>query len=312
MSSEIKPWKLPSSAQSSVITGKELTGKSESASLSSFQQYLSKILKQQQQSSEKQTKVLSQIAKREALATIGILETEKSVRTQTRISEIRFALFIGFWIGIIIYALGIYISITERYDLMIKKVDSIPSPAWNPANPRSGFSIALAYEYPGIFGELLYGGATENFPSAVIYGFYTTEFSKFLTGDPARYVPRLYNQAQLGTIKGTSTKSAIQLLCIVVGIPNNIAECVEIDPCQGPTRNNVVDYLSAGSGLAFQGAFLGTEIGGPGIGTGIGAIVGAGVGIGLKLLREFSASEKCKKDNSKGKCITGTNQACNV
>jgi hypothetical protein len=251
-----------------------------------------------------QNGLLTRIQEANTLTALGVVKMGKDIQTQERISKTRFILFIGTWIGLLVWvALTVY-SLQVRYAFMIRMVEV--ARARGVYSGPSGLYLAAVREYPIIGPVLLLNTA---FAFAAVYAYYTKEYADIMQ-DPdegSKYLQAMYQFSYMGYNNSTSGFPNTQtILCKALAIPAKISDRSCIHSCPGPIGKDWSDYAGSAVGMGMQGAFLGEMTGIPG-----GALIGGIIfgGLGIFLSRQSKEQSACSQG---GLCITnqGTINTC--
>lgn len=267
-------------------------------------QVLKQLISQQESQASAQQQSLYRLLKQEQVTTLGTIESERSLASIRKIDEVRFVLLLLAIAGILLLMISTYISIKQRYSWMIQQIDSAIASGGFSSEHGSGWFIAFAYEYP-IFSSLRYNN--DSFPAAVVYAYYTSQLSQYMVPNQNTYLEEMFQVATNGLPGVNDKPTAQQIVCNVIGVPNNVAQCEQV--CPGPNKLGLTDYATSGATWGMNGAFLGNMIV-PGAGGAVGFIAGTVFGAGLSLFKEYSASVQCNAVRAQTHCLPNTQSAC--
>lgn len=261
---------------------------------------LSRTLRKLSDEQRKQTQVLQQSVRVERAQ----LKKVSSIR---RILMIMLGIFIGLLAMVGLLILFNVVAINLRYDVLIQHLNRARR-----ANrySKSAFGTAAALKFPALKGWF---GFEQNSvtPQALAIAYYSKGWSELMEKDPDQemdYVAEIEQLGDQGDASG-SFASAKQLICEVVGKPNNVPEC--LDACPGPVGMTTADYannmIDMALGIGFAASMLI-----PGWGELMG-VVGAAAGLGLGFFTTNQADRQsrtsCGGQNG-GACINDLGNVC--
>lgn len=231
----------------------------------------------------------------------------KKVSSIRRILMIMLGIFIGLLAMVGLLILFNVVAINLRYDVLIQHLNRARRAG---RYTKSAFGTAAALKFPALKGW--FGFEQNNVtPQALAIAYYSTGWSQLMEKDPDKemdYVAELEQLGDQGDASG-SFSSAKQLVCEVIGKPNNVPEC--LDACPGPVGMTSADYannmIDMALGIGFAASMLI-----PGWGELMG-IVGAAAGLGFGYFTTNQADKQSRSScggQNGGACIDDLGNVC--
>lgn len=286
------------------MTSSPLTSSNNATVTAQNVQLLQNLLATEKAEQQQQQKSLYSLLRQEQLTSVGVVQSENNLRTIQRVDKIRFILLIIAVAGLLLLIVSTYVTIYIRYKWMIDKIDEAIADGAFPDH-GSGWFVAFAYEYP-VFAALRYNNNA--FPAAVVYAYYSSQFSSYMMANQNIYLEQMFEAATNGLPNVSGKPTARQIVCQVVGVPNNISQCERL--CPGPNSLGALDYTTSAASWGMQGAFLGELI--PVAGPVFGFLGGSILGAGLTFWKSINAQQQCSAEVSATHCLPGVSSACSA